>query len=158
YVTEFGRHVCTYDGSLNDTDAGLHWRIPWPVQSVRRLDRRLQHFDLPAIELLTREPGEAGDKGAGSGIGKTLTVDAYVCWRIADKDSVDRFVRRIDTLDRAKAILGQRINSQLGALMGQMRMDELISTELAPGDVKGESGSLTKVDWHMAKLRDNLLE
>ena len=28
YVTEFGRHVATYDGGLNDTDAGLHLR--WP--------------------------------------------------------------------------------------------------------------------------------
>src|SRR5438128_722894 len=97
YVTEFGKHVWTYDGSLTD-DAGLHFRWPWPVGAVRRLDRRLQHFDLPAIELLTREPGEAGDKGTGSGIDKTLTVDAYVCWRIADKDAVDRFVRHIDTL------------------------------------------------------------
>src|SRR6516162_7804626 len=100
YVTQFGRHVATFDGSRTDTDAGLHFRWPWPVQSVRRLDRRLQHFDLPAIELLTREgEGGADGRGAGSGIDKTLTVEAYVCWRIADKDAVDRFVRRIDTPD-----------------------------------------------------------
>src|SRR5215467_8653993 len=65
YVTQFGRHIATFDGSLTDSDAGLHWRWPWPIQSVRRLDRRLQHFDLPAIELLTRDTGGA-DKSGGS--------------------------------------------------------------------------------------------
>ena len=35
YVTEFGRHVVTLDGSHED-QAGLHLRWPWPVQSVLR--------------------------------------------------------------------------------------------------------------------------
>ncbi len=154
YVTEFGRHVGTYDGSLTDTDAGLHWRWPWPVQSVRRLDRRLQHFDLPAIEVLTRE-ADAGDRG--SGIDKTLTVEAYVCWRIADKDAVDRFVRRIDTLERAKSLLGQRVNGQLGALLGQMRMDDLVSTKML--EVKGgPAGGVSEVDRNLEDLRKRLLD
>src|SRR5580700_3141147 len=75
YVTQFGRHVATYDGSLTETDAGLHWRWPWPIQGLRRVDRRLQSFDLPATELLTREPGDKGaEKNQGGKIDKTLTV------------------------------------------------------------------------------------
>src|SRR5215471_20851685 len=77
YVTQFGRPVATHDGSLTETDAGLHFRWPWPVQTVRRLDRRLQHFDLPAMELLTRDASGA-DRGGGSGVDKTITVEAYV--------------------------------------------------------------------------------
>ncbi len=53
YVTQFGEPVATHDGA---TDAGLHVKCPWPVESVQRLDRRLQAFDLPAVELLTRDP------------------------------------------------------------------------------------------------------
>jgi membrane protease subunit HflC len=154
YVTQFGRHIATFDGSLTDTDAGLHWRWPWPIQSVRRLDRRLQHFDLPAIELLTRDAGGA-DKSGGSSVDKTLTVEAYVCWRI-DKgaDHVDRFVRRIDNPARARDILGQRVNSELGALIGQMHMDDLITTEVVQLKPNGESlGARTKVDDTMAQLR-----
>src|SRR5947209_9157197 len=147
YVTQFGRHVATYDGSARDTDAGLHWRWPWPIQSVQRLDRRLQHFDLPAAELLTHDPD-------GKTIDKTLTVEAYVCWRILGKDddasAVDRFIRRMGTPERARAILGQRLNSQLGALVGQMRMDELIS------DQAGEGGA-RKVDLTMEGLRRKLM-
>src|SRR5262245_44886431 len=122
YLTQFGRHVATFDGGDADNDAGLHWRWPWPVQSVQRLDRRLQHFDLPGTELLTHDP-------EGKTIDKTLTVEAYVCWRIADTDAVDRFIRRLGTPEQARAILGQRLNSHLGAVIGRMRMDDLISTD-----------------------------
>src|SRR3954470_9671581 len=103
YVTQFGRRVAVYDGA-DDSDAGLHLRWPWPVQSVQRLDRRLQVFDLPGTELLTHDR-------EGNTIDKPLTVEAYVCWRIADKQGVDRFIRRVGTPDRAKTILGQRVSS-----------------------------------------------
>src|SRR5437016_9340787 len=82
YVTEFGKPVQTWDGA---TDAGLHFKLPWPVQTVQRLDHRLQVFDLPAAELLTHDP-------KGRTIDKTLTISAYVCWRIAGVDGVDRFI------------------------------------------------------------------
>ncbi len=146
YVTQFGAPVATYDGGAQDSDAGLHFRWPWPVQSVQRLDRRLQHFDLPATELLTHDPD-------GKTIDKTLTVEAYVCWRIVGKDAdagaVDRFIRRMGTPDRARTILGQRLNSQLGALVGQMRMDDLITTETEKGE--------HRVDRTMESLRQRLM-
>jgi membrane protease subunit HflC len=119
YVTQFGQHVATHDGLA---DGGLHTKFPWPIQTVQRLDRRLQYFDLPETELLTHDP-------EGKTIDKTLTVVAYVCWRIADTDSVDRFIRRMGTPERARTILGERIRSQLGALIGQMRMDDLINVD-----------------------------
>src|SRR4051794_34804365 len=96
YVTQFGRHVATYDGE-KDTEAGLHVKWPWPVQSVQRLDRRLQYFDLPGAELMTHD-------AKGKTIDKTLTVDAYVCWSIPDKEGVDRFIRTVGTPERARTI------------------------------------------------------
>src|SRR5438105_2129911 len=70
YLTQFGQHVGTFDGA-DATDAGLHIKWPWPIQTVTRLDRRLQTFDLPAAELLTHDP-------RGNTIDKTLTIDGYV--------------------------------------------------------------------------------
>src|SRR5438874_12374961 len=70
YRTQFGRHVATYDGA-DDAQAGLHLKWPWPIESVQRLDRRLQYFDLPGAELLTRDMKR-------NTIDKTLTVDDYV--------------------------------------------------------------------------------
>jgi membrane protease subunit HflC len=139
YLTQFGRPVRTYDGA-NPADAGLHFKWPWPVQSVQRLDRRLQYFDLPGAELLTRDP-------KGNTIDKTLTVDAYVCWRIDDAPGgVDRFIRSVGTPEGARAILGQRINSELGAAVGRLELDDLVSTE--PG----------KVDARRDALRTQLLD
>jgi membrane protease subunit HflC len=121
YVTQYGRHVATYDGA-DEAQAGLHFKWPWPVQSVRRLDRRLQSFDLPGAELMTRDPQR-------NTIDKTLTLDAYVCWRIADGESVDRFIRAVGTPEMARSILAQRIGSELGAAIGEMELDDLISTD-----------------------------
>jgi membrane protease subunit HflC len=119
YVTQFGRPVATNDGQA---EGGLHFKLPWPVQAVQRLDRRLQYFDLPETELLTHD-------SEGKTIDKTLAVVAYVCWRVPDAKDVDLFIRRMGTPERARTILGERIRSQLGALIGQKRMDDLISTD-----------------------------
>src|SRR5262245_58352729 len=147
YVTHFGQPVAIYDGSLTDTDAGLHVRWPWPVQSVQRLDRRLQVFDLPAAELLTHDP-------VGKTVDKTITVEAYVCWRIADKEGVDRFIKRVGTPERARDILGQRVSSELGALVGQIRMDDLIVVDEKAGALPAQPG---KVEKTLELLRQRLL-
>jgi membrane protease subunit HflC len=136
YVTQFGRHVATYDGA---TDAGLHVKLPWPIQSAQRLDHRLQIFDLAGAELLTHDP-------KGMTIDKTLTISAYVCWRIAGAEGVDRFIRTVGTPDRAEVILGQQISSRLGAEIGNMQLDDLIS--IAPS---------RQVEERMDRLNQRLL-
>jgi membrane protease subunit HflC len=112
---------------------------------VQRLDRRLQQFDLPPTELLTHDP-------EGKTVDKMLLVEAYVCWRIADRDAVDLFVRRIGTLERASALLEPRIRSELGAAIGQMRMNDLVSIDVVPGSAK------TRVDVSIDGLHDRLLK
>jgi membrane protease subunit HflC len=136
YVTQFGRPVETFDG---ETEAGLHTKLPWPIQSVQRLDHRLQELDLPEAELPTHDP-------KGKTIDKMLAVSAYVCWQIAGKQGVDQFIRSVGTPDRARTILGQRINSRLGAEIGKMPLEDLIS--VAPADA---------VEARMEKLRRGLL-
>jgi membrane protease subunit HflC len=136
---QFGMPLQTYDGR-NEAEAGLHFKLPWPIQSVQRLDHRLQVFDLPAAELLTHDP-------KGQTIDRTLTISAYVCWQIADKEGVDRFIRTVGMPDRAEAILGQRVSSRLGAEVGNMKLDELVS--VAEGK---------QVEERMDKLSRRLLE
>ncbi len=136
YVTQFGRHIDTFNGA---TEAGLHWKLPWPIQSVQRLDHRLQVFDLPEAELPTHDP-------EAKTIDKMLTVGAYVCWQIADKEGVDQFIRSVGSAERARTILGQRISSRLGAEIGNMPLENLIS--VAPGAV---------IEQRMDKLRQSLL-
>ena len=147
YLTQFGRPIAVFDGA-DDSQAGLHFRLPWPIQSVQRLDRRLQYFDLPGEELLTRDPKK-------NTIDKTLTIDAYVCWRIADA-GVDRFIRKMGSVEGAKSVLGQRLTSQLGAAVGKMELDDLISTDEVPaGD---GADKVRRVDQKRERLRTVLLD
>lgn len=144
YVTVLGEHVATLDGADNEHGAGLHVGWPWPVQAVQRLDRRLQQFDLPAVELLTHDPD-------GKTIDRTLSVEAYVCWKIGDREAVDTFVRRLGSAERARDVLAPRISSQLGDAIGQLRMDDLVSVE------RGKQPGLTHVDETIERLQNRLL-
>lgn len=121
YVTQFGRKVAVHDGG-EASEAGLWVKLPWPIQAVQRLDRRLQTFDLPPAEMLTRD-------AAGQTTDKTLTLDAYISWRIAGSEGADRFVRTLGTLEAAQRLLAQRVNSELGAAIAEMEQEDLISTE-----------------------------
>jgi modulator of FtsH protease HflC len=145
YVTLLGKHTATFDGASGDDGAGLHVGWPWPAQSVQRLDRRLQQFDLPPTELLTQDP-------EGQTVDKMLLVEAYVCWRIADRHAVDLFVRRIGTVERASALLEPRIRSELGKAIGQMRMSDLVSKVVVPGSTK------THVDVAIDGLHERLMQ
>jgi modulator of FtsH protease HflC len=143
YVTQFGAHVATHDGA---TDAGWHWKLPWPVQSTLRLDRRLQIFDVPTQELLIRDR----DEKTGTDKPLPLTFDLYVCWRIDDTapgqtkegsdeggvDPVDRFVRSFGTLEKAESFLRSQIVSRLKVELSDMLLAELINT--SPGKLKTE--------------------
>src|SRR5437879_2246001 len=79
YVTVLGEHRETFDGADQETGAGLKIGWPWPIAQTQRLDRRLQQFDLPPTEQLTHDP-------KGNTVDKILLLEAYVCWKITDKD------------------------------------------------------------------------
>ena len=136
YRTRFGDPRAIYDGS---TEAGLHLKWPWPFESVQRIDRRLQVFDLPAIESLTRDP-------MNRTVDKTLAVDAFVCWRIPDAKAVDAFVRSVGSPEQAKRVLGPRISGRLAAVISNMPIEDLIS--VATG---------AQIDKRMDKIRNQLL-
>jgi membrane protease subunit HflC len=88
--------------------------------------------------LLTRDPRRET-------IDKTLTIDAYVCWRIPDKEALDRFIRAVGSTAGARALLAQRVNSELGAAIGRMELDDLISVGVGgalPGLAASTAGML----------------
>jgi membrane protease subunit HflC len=94
----------------------------------------VQLLDLPAREVLTRDK-------------KNVTVDAYVCWRIADADAggdsdqkpIVRFFRSLGDEKTASARLESRVNSVLTAKFGQVEFDRLLDVE--DSDAAPESGS-----------------
>ena len=59
YVTRFGDPTVTHDGA---TDAGLHVKLPWPIDSVQRIDRRLQVVR-PAADRVAHPRPPGPDRG-----------------------------------------------------------------------------------------------
>jgi len=116
YVTRFGDPTVTHDGA---TDAGLHAKLPWPIDSVQRIDRRLQVFDLPPTETLTRDR-------QGRTVDKTIAVDAFVCWRVPDAAAADRFIRTVGTPDQAKRLLTPRLTGRLAAVISNLPLEDVI--------------------------------
>ncbi|MEL7059398.1 MAG: protease modulator HflC [Acidobacteriota bacterium] len=106
-VTRFGRPLETL------AEPGLHLKLPWPVDRVMRLDRRLLVFDNEPAEMLTRDK-------------RNVVVDSFVLWRIEDPL---RFAQTVRTRQEAEARLLDLIASALGAAVGQEPLESLINVD-----------------------------
>jgi len=117
YVTRFGELRNVYDG---ESDAGLHMKLPWPAESVQRIDRRLQVFDIPPVESLTRDVKNRT-------VDKTIAVDAFVCWRVPDDAAAKQYLRAVGSPERARQLLGPLLTGRLAAVISNMPLEEVIS-------------------------------
>lgn len=130
-VESLGRISSVYDTvDPGSSDRGLHFKLPWPLGTVRRFDRRLQLFDPPGRELFTRDR-------------KNLIVSSYLCWKIADAPAgsaaadrpVVRFFRSLGSSAVAEARLDGRLRSALASEFGRVELSDLLSvhdSEQAP--------------------------
>ena len=65
-VETLGRISAVYDQTDPESgDRGLHFKLPWPIATVRSFDRRQQLFDPPGREMFTRDR-------------KNVTVSSYL--------------------------------------------------------------------------------
>src|SRR5579862_9386265 len=64
-VTRFGRPLRAA------TQAGLHWKLPWPIDDASLLDMRRRLYETGQTEMLTRDR-------------KNVIARTFVVWRIGD--------------------------------------------------------------------------
>ncbi len=106
-VTQFGRPVRVIE------TAGLNWKLPQPIQSVRLFDKRLLVYDPKPTEFLTNDK-------------KNIVVDAFVAWRIADPE---KFLETVNDREGAEVRMADIVASELGAALGQYPLHALISVD-----------------------------
>lgn len=139
-VERLGKINAVYD---RPADRGLHFKLPWPIDAVRRFDRRVQLFDPVGREIFTQDK-------------KNVTVDAYICWRIAASPNsqqgklserpVVRFFRGLGSVDVAEARLDSRLRSILSTQVGHVELSKLLSVaDSEEGPDATETGSLESV-------------
>ena len=143
-VERFGSLSAIYD---RPEERGLHWKLPWPIDTVRRFDRRIQLLDPPGRELFTADR-------------QNIVVDVYLCWKIgsqslndsnsADETDVSRpvvqFYRSFGSIDRAENRLSSLVHSSLTNHLGKLEFQSLLTVENSrQGPNEKESGVLVTI-------------
>ena len=105
-ITQFGEPMRVI------RDAGLYTKIPDPVQSVRRFDKRLLIYDVKPSEFLT------ADK-------KNLILDMYMAWEIVDPI---KFLASVRDRRMAEILLADVAAAEVGAAVGQIPLSVMVST------------------------------
>jgi membrane protease subunit HflC len=106
-VTQFGDPVVTVD------QPGLRVKLPDPIQSVQRLDKRIQVYRTDSIELLTLDK-------------KSVSVDYYGTWKIVDPVM---YLKTVKDKIGAEARLMDVFASSLGVQFGKYNLDQLVNVE-----------------------------
>ena len=106
-VTQFGDPVAVYD------NPGLKVKLPDPIQSVPRVDKRLQVYQTTSMELLTLDK-------------KSISLDYYGTWKIVDPVL---YLKTVKNQSGAEARLLDVFSSSLGVQLGKYNLDQLVNTD-----------------------------
>jgi membrane protease subunit HflC len=111
-ITRFGRPLRAA------TQAGLHWKLPWPIDAQLSLDMRRRVYETGQTEMLTRDK-------------KNIIARTFVVWRIGDPLT---FTQAIGNEGAAEGKLdGLMTNAAIGTLGGH-DLSALVSTN--PSDLQ----------------------
>jgi len=105
-VTRFGRPVRA------DTRAGLHWKLPWPIDQATWLDMRRRVYEGGHTEMLTRDK-------------KNVIVRTFVVWRIGD---VLAFAQSIGEEREAEGKLDGLLTNAAISTLGEHDLSAIVST------------------------------
>jgi membrane protease subunit HflC len=130
-ITQFGKPVKVI------REAGLYAKLPDPVQSVRRFDKRLLLYDVKPTEYLT------ADK-------KNIILKMYTAWQIVDPRTFLASVRQRRT---AEILLADVIAAEVGAAIGKIPLSALVS--IKPEEVVVDSIMTVVTDNCRARALEN---
>lgn len=107
-VTTFGRY------SSSQTNAGLYFRAPLPIQKVYKFDKRIQTFERKYEQQFTRDK-------------KSPILSVYVGWHIADPG---RFLESFNgDMLKAEQTLENVVRDAKNSVIGSHDFSELISPD-----------------------------
>jgi membrane protease subunit HflC len=112
----FGQVMQTYSG-MNPSEAGLKWKMPWPIEQVTLFDNRVRIFESKQEQLFTADE-------------QSITVSSFVTWRIGTaKEDVIKYLKEINTLEKTNLILTGLIHDAMGRVVGRHAFDNFVSTD-----------------------------
>ena len=114
FVTEREKAILFKFGEIigSDYEPGLHFKLPYPFNEVKKFDDRILTIDAAPKSFPTIEQ-------------KFLIVDSYVKWRIRDVETYFKATSGIES--NAGELLYQVVNSGLRAEFGKRTIQEVIA-------------------------------
>jgi membrane protease subunit HflC len=100
------------DAGSVQTEPGLKFRLPWPINKVTHYSKRLQLLEDTVEELQTAD-------------GKSVIVKTYLTWRI--ENPLDFYVTLKDSAE-AQRQLSSRLR-EIRGLISRYRLDELVNLD-----------------------------
>ncbi len=137
-VTTFGRVTDVQDPREDPDAAGLHLKLPWPIQSIVRYDARNYVFEDPYEQVETADH-------------KLMLVATYATWRIAEPKI---FIERVPggTVEAGQEQIRKKLRDAKRDGIGAYGMGKLINTQ--PEEMK-----LEKIEKDiLAEVRNDLRE
>jgi membrane protease subunit HflC len=106
-VTQFGNPVAVIK------EPGLNVKLPEPIQTVQRLDNRIQVYQTNSLELLTLDK-------------KSIAIDYYGTWKISDPVV---YLKTVKDKIGAESRLLDVFSAGLGVQFGKYNLDELVNVD-----------------------------
>jgi membrane protease subunit HflC len=88
-------------------------KLPEPIQTVRRLDNRIQVYETDSLKLLTLDK-------------KSIAIDYYGTWRISDPVL---YLKKVKDKIGAETLLLDVFSARLGVQFGRYNLDELVNVD-----------------------------
>jgi membrane protease subunit HflC len=109
-VTTFGKPTWPI------TEAGRHYKWPWPIQKVYKFDKRIQNFEDRLTEGLTKDSFN-------------LLTSVYVGWQITDPAAFfPKFAGSLNSIAEAERKLEERLGNLKSAIVGNHTLSDFVST------------------------------
>ena len=125
-VSRFGRIVNAH------TEAGLHFRLPWPIDRIITYDARNQYMDSGYIETMTNDM-------------INIILQTYLVWNIYD---AERFHNSVGDYITAQRHLNGIVANAKNGVLGNFTLSNLVSTN--PDDVRLDE-IRDAIEWQVAQ-------
>lgn len=94
-------------------EPGLYWKLPPPIEFVRKYDTRMRVLETPETEVKTQD-------------GQNIIVGCFAMWRVADPYL---FSIRVPVEREAEEKLRTRVNETRATVIGHKRMSDFVNLD-----------------------------
>lgn len=95
------------------SEAGLHFRLPWPFETVVSYDGRLQYLETNNLETITQDK-------------RNIIIQPYVVWKISDPLT---YHNSIGSAGNIMSYIRDQVFSATNSIMGSYSLQSLVSLE-----------------------------